>query len=79
MSELDKTIEDLEAEVSAELAEAQGPKAGAAKGDSKLLLTQSQRTVRAKRHLQKLRKLQNLKSAQPKKKQNHLTIVTMSH
>lgn len=34
MSELDKTIEDLEAEVSAELAEAQGPKAGAAKGDS---------------------------------------------
>jgi len=34
MSELDKTIEELEAEVSAELAEASDPKSGAAKGDS---------------------------------------------
>jgi len=34
MSELDKTIEELEAEVTAELAEASDPKAGAAKGDS---------------------------------------------
>jgi len=34
MSELDKTIEELEAEVSAELAEASSPKDGAAKGDS---------------------------------------------
>ena len=34
MSELDKTIEELEAEVSAELEEAANPKAGAAKGDS---------------------------------------------
>ena len=34
MSELDKTIEELEAEVTAELEEAAGPKAGAAKGDS---------------------------------------------
>ena len=34
MSELDKTIEELEAEVMAELEEAKGPKDGAAKGDS---------------------------------------------
>jgi len=34
MSELDKTIEELEAEMTAELAEASDPKAGAAKGDS---------------------------------------------
>ena len=34
MSELDKTIEELEAEVTAELEEAADPKAGAAKGDS---------------------------------------------
>ena len=71
MSELDKTIEELEAEVSAELEEAKKPTDGAGKSDSMEKADgEVEMTVLVKRHLQKLKKLQNQKLVQPKKKSN---------
>ena len=86
MSELDKTIEELEAAVSLELEEAKAPAVG--KGDSmekpegevedlgKAVVDPDQLTVLVRRPLQSLRRQQNLPPRQPKKMPHPITKVT---